>query len=106
MALINISVPIFDVKNFAIVLTSDYEIKQTDGRYQSAQPGDFIIEMTHHPGLSYYRRYVVRGDDTVDLILTGQTLDQICLNPEAIPEVAKQYLLTGDLSWLNIRQKN
>jgi hypothetical protein len=90
----------------ALVLTSDYEIKQTDGRYQSAQPGDFIIEMTHHPGLSYYRRYVVKEDDVVDLILTGQTLEQICLNTDYIPDAAKQYLLTGDLSWLNIRQKN
>ena len=102
MALISISVPLFDVKNYAIVLTPNYVIKLTDGRYQSAQVGDIVIEMTHHPGLSYYRRYVVRDDDVVDLILTGQTLEQICLNTDCIPEAAKQYLLTGDLKWLNI----
>ena len=105
MTLISLNASCFYTLNYAVVLTSDYTIKPNDGRYQQASEDDLIVEMVHHRTMSYYRRYKVKDHEAI-LLFIGNTFDSIGIDDALMPETAKQYLLTGDLKWLNILPKS
>lgn len=82
-----------------VVMTPTFQIKPHDTWYQSAEAGDLILEMIHQHEWQYYRLTIPGlGECKV-----SSTLQGIGLDPSKVPDTVIQYLLTGDLKWLNIQ---